>query len=342
MSVETARPIPAEPGRRPALAEPPQALGPSGAPRRVGVEIEFAGLTARDAAALVCRLFGGTIEEVDPRRFRIHETRLGTFETELDSQYAHPKGDAPGDGGKAARLKAALRDRALLAFGDAASRWLPVEIVSPPVAWPDLGALDDVVDALRAEGAEGTRDRLIHAFALQLNPEVAVPDAEHILSVLRAYLLLESWLKTRIDVDSLRRVLGFASDFPRAYKALALQADYAPDLRRLMEDYATFNRTRNRGLDLWPLFAHLDGDRARCLIDEPLIKARPTFHYRLPDAHLSDPGWSVATEWNDWVLVEHLAADAPRLAAMADAWGRFMDTEGSEGRWAKEAAAWLG
>src|SRR3546814_9457337 len=44
------------------------------------------------------------------------------------------------------------------------------------------------------------------------------------------------------------------------------------------------------------------------LTDE-LIKARPTFHYRLPNARLADPQWSIVREWNLWVRVERLAHD---------------------------------
>lgn len=40
---------------------PPEPLNPQGNPRRVGVEIEFAGLLPVQTAELVRRLFGGTL-----------------------------------------------------------------------------------------------------------------------------------------------------------------------------------------------------------------------------------------------------------------------------------------
>lgn len=89
------------------------------------------------------------------------------------------------------------------------------------------------------------------------------------------------------------------------------------------------------------MFAHLDAGRVAARIDDPLIKARPTFHYRMPDARLSDPNWSVVTEWNDWVRVEQLAANSERLEAMAEAWRQHIGAGGSGSAWAKAATSWL-
>ena len=52
--------------------------------RRVGVEIEFAGLSCERAAGLVSDLFGGRLERVDPHFFKVLETRFGTVEVALD------------------------------------------------------------------------------------------------------------------------------------------------------------------------------------------------------------------------------------------------------------------
>lgn len=327
----------------PDMVWPPEPRVPEGRERRVGVELEFAGVTARDAAHLVTKLFGGRVEECDPHRFVIHDTQLGTFETELDSQYVHAEDKTvPGaTSGKAGKIAQAVWERAADVFGTAARSWLPVEVVGPPMPISDLPRFDSVLRSLRESGAEGTRESMVYAFALQLNPEVARPDVPWIVAVMRAYALLEDWLKARIQPDPLRRVLRFAAPWPREYAALVLAPDYAPDLSQLIDDYARLNDTRNRGLDLWPLFAHLDAGRVAARIDDPLIKARPTFHYRLPDCRLSDPDWSVVTEWNDWVRVERLAADPARLEAMAEAWHRHFDAGGSGGAWARTVTAWL-
>lgn len=87
---------------------------------------------------------------------------------------------------------------------------------------------------------------------------------------------------------------------------------------QLIDDFITDNPTRNRELDMLPLFAHLDEDRVRARVDDPLIKARPTYHYRLPNTNLADPEWGVLTEWNRWVIVERLAAAHNRRRQLAD------------------------
>lgn len=325
------------------LLRPPRTHTEGGHERRVGVEVEFAGLPADAAADLVQDLFGGEVFRLDPYRYEVRETPYGTFVCELDSQYAHPEGKAPLKAGKAHELLTKLRDRVAETFGDVSSRWLPVEIVAPPVPMSRLSDMERVLDALRAAGAEGTSASVVYAFALQFNPEAAALDCDYILSVMRAYLLLEDWLKARIEPDNTRRILAFATDFPGDWSRHCLPLDYRPDLAGFIEDYARFNPTRNRGLDLYPLFAHLDEARVRRLSDDPLIKARPTFHYRLPDARLSDPDWSLAAEWNDWVQVELLAEDKPRLESMVDAWMRHRGRSepGSRKRWAREATQWL-
>jgi hypothetical protein len=98
----------------------------------------------------------------------------------------------------------------------------------------------------------------------------------------------------------------------------------------LIDDYIALNPTRNRNLDMLPLFALLDEDRVRSKLPEEKINARPTFHYRLPDMSLKDKDWGLATEWNRWVAVEWLAADQQRLASLSRA---YLDHKGSREAW---------
>jgi hypothetical protein len=83
----------------------------------------------------------------------------------------------------------------------------------------------------------------------------------------------------------------------------------------LMSDYLAANPTRKRGLDLLPLFAHLDSGRVRSLLPREKIGPRLAFHYRLPQAHLSVPGWSIMPDWRRWMAVEALAMDKAELRA---------------------------
>ncbi|WP_238578863.1 amidoligase family protein [Inquilinus limosus] len=95
---------------------------------------------------------------------------------------------------------------------------------------------------------------------------------------------------------------------------------YRPDRAGLIDDYLAANPTRDRGLDLLPLLLSLDPERVRARLPYEKIAPRPVFHYRLPQAHPGEPGWSIAQDWNCWVEVERLAADGDRLAAAAEAW----------------------
>lgn len=85
-----------------------------------------------------------------------------------------------------------------------------------------------------------------------------------------------------------------------------------------MGDYLAHNPTRNRPLDMLPLLAHLDSRRVlHAAEDKHLVKARPAFHYRLPNCMIDEPAWTLAQEWNRWVAVERLAADPEKLASMS-------------------------
>jgi hypothetical protein len=106
---------------------------------------------------------------------------------------------------------------------------------------------------------------------------------------------------------------------------------YWPGVPGFLDDYLAFNPTRNRDLDMLPLLLHLDEARVRAALPNEKINSRPAFHYRLPDARVSDPGWSVAPDWNRWVAVERLAHDRERLESVGLA---FLAFEGEEKSWA--------
>jgi len=288
----------------------PLTRNPSGSLRRVGVEIEFANLPVPDAARLVQRLFGGGIARLDEHRYKIADTPFGDFAVELDAAIAHPQEDQAGAD------VPEFEEKARGALGHAISAVVPTEIICPPIPWPELGRLEALIQALRQAGAEGTDAGTLYGFGLQLNPELAQQDVSHILAHLRAYGVLELELRQDIGIDPMRRLLPYIDPFPPSYLKTLLAPDYAPDRTRLMRDHIRANRTRNRGLDMMPLWRHLD--EALLLAELPdagLVKARPTFHYRLPDTRLSDPGWGVLREWERWLAVERLAADPAALEA---------------------------
>jgi hypothetical protein len=289
---------------------PPIATAGTGRARRVGVEIEFAGLSVLDAANLVQRLFGGTLAEESIHRVAVRSTNLGDFTVELDASIVHPLAD----GSKSGQATSDVETFAREALGQAITGIVPVEIVCPPVAWHLLGELTVLFDALRRAGAEGTDDALFYSFGLHLNPEVAEKSVDYVLRHLRAYMIMEDWLRNAIQVDPTRQLLPHIDPFPETYIKRILEPTYAPDLKSLIRDYVYENPTRNRGLDMMPLFRHLDEKTLLSVLDDAdLVKARPTFHYRLPNASLSDRTWNAVVEWNRWVQVEELAADTDLL-----------------------------
>jgi len=304
-----------------ALVEPPYSLASNGCERRIGVEIEFANLDSRQAAQLVRKRFKGQLQEQDPHRFAVLGTEFGDFTVELDWRYVHGSKSSK-EGGEPTRdrlpektVSDILEREFYTTLGDIGRLWVPVEIVAPPVPITRLPELDVIVQDLRTAGAEGTDEGFLYAFATQLNPEVPSFEHESILAHLKAFLLLSDWLRKEIDLDVKRRLLPFIDPFPKRYVEKVVDPEYRPSREQLIDDYLEANPTRNRELDLLPLFSELDPHRVRARIDDPLIKARPTFHYRLPDTRLRDPGWGLVTEWNRWVRVERLAADEDRLRA---------------------------
>ena len=323
------------------LRLPPRDHNFEGNRRRVGVEIEFAAVSPSRVATRVAKLYGGTAEQEDPHRFHIRGTRLGNFLVELDTQYAHR---APGEVGPSASGLQGLMETFSNAmrelYGDLGSLVIPYEVVCPPIDVEQLPELEALLLALREEGAQGTRDNLLHAFGVQFNPDIATRDSRWILAVLKAEILLSEWLRSIISVDMARRILAFADPFPKAYIHIILKDEYWPDIDQLIEDYLIYNPTRNRELDMLPLFLWLDADRVRRKIPDKLVKPRPTFHYRLPDANIRESRWSLTLEWNRWCVVERLAEDREILSEMGKS---YLENDLSilSEDWALRCTEWL-
>ncbi len=308
------------------LQAPPKRTNSDGKTRRVGVEIEFAGLPPHDTAELVRELFGGELNVVSPHRLLVEATRWGEFGIELDTQYAHPDKTLLEEHHESdsewarqqhhRRIEFHQKTRELI--GDMVTGLVPTEIVCPPIPWDELAELDQLFGALRDKGAKGTDASLLYGFGLHLNPEVERFEVDYLLAMMQAYLLLASWLRDEIKVDITREVLPHANPFHKEYALKVLDSGYQPDLDTFIDDYLHYNPTRNRELDLLPLFAHLRPDHPNELLHSQLTKPRPTFHYRLPNAQLSQPGWGSVVEWNRWVEVEKLAANSEVLRARCD------------------------
>jgi hypothetical protein len=322
-----------------APALPPITHTAQGKMRRVGVEIEFSGLSLQETAAVLCDLFGGPLEQPGRYEIAVNGDPAGPWQVELDFTYLKQLGRLEHDDD----LGGMVQEMAEEVLRAIAERVVPVEVVGPPLPMDRLSAVNQVIAALRAAGARGTGDGPVSAFGMQLNPELPDTDVDTVRGYLQAYLCLEDWLRMRSQVDLTRRLTFFADPFPKSYARVVIDAGYSPNRDRLIDDYLAANPTRNRSLDLLPLFAHLDASRVRRRVDDERIKARPTLHYRLPNSEIDRPDWNLNQAWEHWLVLERLATDPKRLALLCRAYAAFLDSpiERLTTDWAERTQQWL-
>lgn len=300
---------------------PPLLHTVAGRPRRVGVELEMNGVSLDELAATVARVLSLTISQTGRYERRLGGDPAGHWQVELDFDLLK-------------RLGREKRHRDTFAgeLGDSAEemlKWMaenlvPVELVSPPLPMHRLDDCEALVAELRAAGARGTSDRWLNAFGMHFNPEVPDERANTITAYLKAFVCLYDWLWQRAQVNVSRQMTNYIDPYPTDYVRLLVRADYWPGREQLIDDYLRHNPTRNRALDMMPLFIHMDEDRVRARTSDALIKPRPSFHYRLPDCEIHKPDWTLSQAWGDWVEVERLAADANRLAGCCQAYQGFL------------------
>jgi hypothetical protein len=312
-----------------------------GKPRRVGVELEMIGLELNDIAEIVAAHLGLSISTDGRYRRVLSGDAAGDWVVELDFDLLKRLGQEERD---EEVLLDELRDSAEELLKVLAEIVVPFELVSPPLPMQRLDELEELIKLLRRAGARGTSDSLGYAFGMQFNPEIPSEEPGVITAYLQAFLCLYEWLFVRADINLTRRITSYVDPFPKDFVRRVIRADYAPDLDTLIDDYLEYNPTRNRALDLLPLFLHLDEERVRAVVRDPLVKPRPAFHYRLPDCEIHLPGWGLHAAWHDWLEVEALAADRKRLAGCCLAYLEFLDQPLKRwlGDWAREISrAWL-
>jgi hypothetical protein len=269
--------------------------------RRVGVEVELGGLDEKTVADAVRDVCGGTITDATRGRV-VKSSAIGDVEVYLDSRFLNEAKD--GIGAKMRELAGAV---------------VPVEIVTAPLRPDQIGDLDSLMAHLRDLGATGTNAGVLLGFGVHFNPEVTGETLDDILPTLTAYALAEDALRAEARIDLSRRALPFVDPYPRALVD-ALARGGIRSVPALIDLYLKHAASRNYGLDMLALFTHLDRDRVAATMDLTPIGARPTYHLRLPDCRIDEPGWSLVLEWNRWVRVEQIAADPDLLAKLAKGW----------------------
>ncbi|MGM0634339.1 MAG: amidoligase family protein [Pseudomonadota bacterium] len=322
------------------LQMPPRRHNEAGDERRVGVELEMHGLDLDQLAAAAARTLDLRVEKTGRYERLLHGDPAGNWEVELDFALLKKMG-------REDRVKDDLRSdieetaETLLAMG--AEPLVPIELVSPPLPLHRLAEVEILIDQLREAGALGTSSRLRYAFGMQFNPEVPDTAPRTLRDYLRAFLCLHDWLDDRAEINFTRRLTSYIDAFPRPYTLKVLASTYEPDTRSLIRDYLMDNPTRNRALDMLPLFAWLDPRLVAEYVQDERIKPRPTFHYRLPNCEIDRPDWGLKQAWHDWLQVERLAEDRTRLAACCQAYQRHLtDLFHLPGSWARIVEAeWL-
>lgn len=280
----------------------PQPLNADGVSRLVGVEIEFGGLPEADAARICAEFLNGRAKQIDSHIWRVEDSDIGTLDIYLDIFLRKAQ-------------QSRLRDQAL----DLGREVVPVEIVTEPLDLDGLARLDALREKLRVAGALGSGAGWFYGFGVHLNIEIASEADADIVRPLLAYALIEDWLRADNPIDDSRRLLPFTDPYPTDFVRALIKAGPEATRDQVTGLYLDLTPSRNRGLDMLPIFAYFDADRIAAAISDK-TSARPTFHFRLPDCRIDDPDWSLAEEWGRWRLVERVADDSALLHRLAQAW----------------------
>lgn len=320
---------------------PPTTTNHEGRPRRIGVEIEFAGLTPPVILDTITGELGGAVHRDTRFEYRITGGAAGELILELDAAYLKELARAAQEDGSRSEIERLTDD----ALAGAAQVVVPWEIITEPIPMDRVLELEPLFAALRRAGARGTRHSPWYAFGLHLNPEMPGLDPATILDYLRSYTCLYDWLVDREQLDPSRKwFTPYIETFDAAYIDRVLDTAYAPDVDGLIDDYLEANPTRNKSLDMLPLFAHIAPEKVREAVDDPRVKPRPALHYRLPNCDIDREDWNLRVPWSHWLEVEYLADDRDRLARACRAFRRELNRAGPrlfKTRWIEQCESWL-
>lgn len=320
---------------------PPRTTNADGLTRRLGVEIELAGLAPVSILDAIKDQLGGEVRQETRFEYRVIGTTLGDLEIELDAAYMKDLARAAEESDDRSDLGRLTDD----VLAEAAQVVVPWEIITEPLPMDRVGELEPLIEALRQRGARGTSHSPWYAFGLHLNPEMPALDAGTILAYMRSYVCLYDWLVDRERLDLSRKwFTPYIDTFDAEYIYRILDFDYEPDITGLIDDYLASNPTRNKSLDMLPLFAFLDEERVQRVVDDPRVKRRPALHYRLPNCDIDRQGWNLDVPWRHWLQVEYLSADPERLRRACRAFRRELSRGGPrlfKNRWIEQCDSWL-
>ena len=323
---------------------PPITTNPAGGERSVGYEFEFTGVEMENVADVISSLYGGKVKKISTYVIEVQKTDFGTFTLELDAQLLRDKKYEKSLKSIGVDLSQFKNIESIEgALKDMASSIVPFEIITPPIKFSKMAELNRLLDELRKWKAKGTGSSMFYAFGLHINPEISDDSTQSLVNHMRAYMLLDPWIRRDADINMSRRITPYINEYKEGYKSLLFSSGYNPSLRELISDYFTYGNSRNRPLDMLPLFMHLDEEHTSTLLNDAITSSRPTYHYRLPNCSIEDPDWKLADEWNRWVLVEKLAEDERSLKQYAKAYLKMKRETmiGFEAKWIKLMDRWV-
>jgi hypothetical protein len=283
--------------------------------RKAGFEIEFTGIDLKDAAHVVKNIFNGNVFEKSKFEYIVSDTLFGDFSIELDADILLNKGyehylSKAGINLSDYSVKPEIEEL----LNKLASTVVPYEVVTPPIPFSDLYLVDNLSDELRLFGAKGTKSSFLNAFGMHINAEVPSFEADVLVFYLKSFFLLYDYIIEKSQIDFSRKMTPFIDKFEDEYIKLVLNENYLPSINELIDDYIKFNPTRNRALDMLPVFAFIDESRVKNNVkDYHLTGKRPSFHYRLPNSCVGSKDWKPSQEWNLWVKIENLASDKDKI-----------------------------
>lgn len=266
--------------------------------RTIGFEVEFTGVSLAGTIAAVENAYPSTRKNATAAACDLEIRDLGVISVELDWEFLKQQAEESG---------AVAADDWVSLLSQAAELVVPVEVVCPPLPITRLDELLPLTDALREAGAQGTGTSFIAAYGVHINPSCPALDNVTIWNYLRAFSLLQWWLVEAHAVDLTRRASTYVDLYPEAYLRQLFSTTTAPQIAQLIADYLSHNPTRNRALDMLPLFSEIDATAVQSAVPDDRIKSRPTFHYRLPNCQIDRGDWSLADSWNVWWTVDELA-----------------------------------
>ena len=193
---------------------PPITTNKAGKERSVGFEFEFTGVEMDQTASILSRLYGGKIEQLSTFEFKVSGTKFGDFGLELDAQLIREKKYEKFLQSIGIELSEFVEQETIEdSLKELASSVVPYEIITPPILLSEMHELTKLVDELRKHKAKGTGSSFVYAFGLHLNPEIPDDSTGLLLNYLRAFVLLDPWIRKDGKVDVSRQITPFINRF---------------------------------------------------------------------------------------------------------------------------------